>query len=186
MFIHLPGNVAQLPFKTPSHMCCNCGCGTELHQVEVEFKHTRYFLLAGTELTFALTLPFCGNCASSANRYRKGWFSRALIAFGLFWVTLGVLMAVPLQYVPQVVQGNLAITAVIIACTSTFAYFASRKPAGPKTSVFQPVYLKGIAQSFRGEIKRMTFGFTNRAYSEAFRGANAALCDSGALIVRAT
>ncbi len=169
---------------SPSHMCCNCGQRSDLHPIEVTLKYTRYFLLAGTETNLLLTLPFCTGCIGTADRYRLGLLSKALITMGVFFVLMGALMFIPMNFLPDLVRDNLGRTAAILAVLLMAAYFRLRKPDLPRTSNDQPIYLRGLKRTFRGDIRSITLGFSNPEYAGEFRKANQDLCDSGALVIR--
>lgn len=182
MIIHIPGSAAKLPFAAPHHACCNCGAPLDAQMLDTKLKHTRYMLLAGVETTFVLALPFCGTCKASAKRFRQGHFSRALVAFGLFWVLLGLLMFAG-DRLPSWMQEHILSAAALSGIALTSAFYLSRRARAPATSYYQPVFLRRLKQSFKGDIQSITLGFTNEIYATQFAMANASYCQSGALVV---
>ncbi|WP_426399481.1 hypothetical protein ACN9M1_24620 [Ralstonia sp. R-29] len=183
MLVYVPGKAARLPFQSPSSSCCNCGTRSQLQLVDVQLKHTRYFLLAGTETTFVLPLPFCNRCKRTANRFRQGAFSKGLVAFGMFWVMLGLLLLIPPEHVPSALKEHLVATAATLAILSVALVFILRRSALPQTSIYQPVFLRRLKRTFGGKIQGLTLSFTNADYAFQFRRLNLEACNSGVLIV---
>ncbi|KEI30679.1 hypothetical protein [Ralstonia solanacearum] len=146
-------------------------------------KHTRYFLLAGTETTFELPLPFCNRCKRTANRFRQGVFSKGLVTFGMLWVMLGLLLLIPPEYVPTVVKEHLFVAAATLSVLSVGATALFRRPTQPQTSFYQPVFLHKLKRTFSGKIEGLTLSFTNADYALRFRQVNLDACNSGALVV---
>lgn len=179
--IHVPGTVSELPFSVPSDVCCNCGRRSRTELVPVKLKHTRYLLLAGVEWTFGMSLPFCSACKGSANRLRQGLFSKALLVFGAFWVVLGVALFVPTEKMPSALGEHLVATSAVLSILLGAAYFLTRRASAPKTSYYQPVYLKGLDQAFNGDVRAIKLGFTNAAYAEMFRSMNQTMCEAETL-----
>lgn len=180
--MHIPGNAIILPFTAPATSCCNCGA-PHVELVDMNFKHTRFMLLGGTETTLTMALPFCADCKASAKRYRQGYFSRALVAACVFWVLLGLIMIMGGDQMPKWLQENLLSVAAIGAVALTSAFYLSRRPKAPASSYYQPVYLRALKQSFRGEVLGITLGFTNEKYATQFSYENAAFCHAGALVI---
>ncbi|MES2015289.1 MAG: hypothetical protein V4484_02240 [Pseudomonadota bacterium] len=69
------------------------------------------------------------------------------------------------------------------AAAFTSAFYLSRRAKAPATSYYQPVFLRALKLSFRGEALGITLGFTNPQYATEFSYANAAFCHAGALVV---
>jgi len=181
--MHISGTSAPLPFHAPDQRCCNCGTEHGVHMRDTELKKTTYMLLGGTETTFVLGLPFCGDCEPTAARFRQGYFSRALVAFVLFWVLLGVLMGAGGEHPPAWLVENMMLIAALGAVGLTTAFYLLRRPSAPQTSAYQPVFLSKLKRSFKGEVQRLDLGFTNHAYADQFALQNQAYCQSGLLVV---
>ncbi len=160
----------------PADGCCNCGSEDGLTIVPTPLKKTRFMLLAGTELTFMLGFPYCPNCASTATRLPTGTISKLMVAFGVFWaLMLLMIFVVPASMNP----GALAIA--VLALGLTFGAYALRRPKAPRTSVTQPVTLRGLEQKFSGEVVSLRLGFSYEAYKSRFDEMNQLQIVSGAL-----
>lgn len=180
--LHIPGRETSLGLGIPADKCCNCGTMQQVVPMTTKLKHTRYLLLAGTELTFTLDLPFCKRCAGTRNRYRQSLMSKALVfalAFAVLFLAgtflptdLALLQHVPLTW-----------AAVIAAAAFTIAFYALRRAKPPQTSFYQPVGLAGLDQKFSGEITAIRLRCSNAAFARALKTANPELVNSGALII---
>lgn len=176
MYFETPGEIEPLPFQVPLTRCCNCSETDGLEIVATPLKRTRYMLLAGTELTFTLELPYCAGCKRTAKRFRQGLFSKLLIGFGLF-IVFFLVSAVGGSFLPLELARRLpeswqvwgsAAAAAVIAVPLLFF----RRPKPPRTSRSQPVSLHGLGQKFSGQVTSMALAFTNARYAEEFARAN--------------
>lgn len=179
MMVVIPGLPEDLPFEPPVKSCCNCGTSRNLEMVNTEFKRTRYLLIGGTEMTYTLYLPYCQGCKRSANRLRQGWFSKSLVAFAVFWVmVLAIGVSAPDRQ-PRWMRDSPFRVAGVAALALTSAFYLTRRAAPPRTSYYQPVFLRKAPASSEG----VALGFTNDRYATQFELANKWFCDSGALVV---
>lgn len=179
--VYVPGQASELPFEVPQDKCCNCGGSDDLKKVTTQLKKTRYMVLGGTELTFNIDLPYCGNCAISAGRLPVGAPTKLLVAFGIFWALMLVVIFVPNELGSMLPGALLPSTMAAVALGLSFTCYAMRRPVPPQTSYYQPVSLAGVRQKFSGEVVEITLRFANAPYSTLFQALNQELISSGAL-----
>jgi hypothetical protein len=183
MMIQIPGRPARLPFHAPEHACCNCGTADGVQLIDTRLKQAHSKLLAGTEMTFMTLLPYCGICKASARRSRRGKSMRGLTGFSVFWVLFGVMTLIGNEHLPHWLAEYRIGLAALVATALTSAYYLLRRARPPQTSYYQPIYLRQLQQSARGEVQSITLGFTNAAYAEKYSAHNATFRASGALQV---
>ncbi|HEX7815816.1 hypothetical protein [Dyella sp.] len=173
-----------LPFMTPRNMCCNCGTPDGLTLVETLFKRTRFMLVAGTETTFGLWLPYCKRCHATAKRYAHGWFNRLLMA--ALMGSMFFLIATVVGIDPTMLHGvPLPNAAAALGLVVVEGFFMLRRIRPPQTCVTQPVWMHSVRLGAGGKLSSMTLAFSNIAYADAFTAGNLHHLGSGLLrIVR--
>jgi hypothetical protein len=172
---------ADLSLATPPDCCCNCGARRDLELVETPLQRTRYFLLAGTELTLNETFPYCKACRRSAKRVRLGWMSKTLVAL-IVAAALFMGIAIGEPALPSVVRDHLFMASLAIAIVLTAMYFYWCERGGKRRSYYQPVSL--IDADVSGEaVRSIRLRFLNRDYARIFSNANPELVAAGAVIV---
>ncbi|MBC3883266.1 hypothetical protein H8K35_18070 [Undibacterium sp. LX40W] len=172
----------NLPFRIPQDSCCNCGSTENVFRTETELKDISYFVIGGVERTLKIELPFCNNCERSALRFRKNILIKCLIAFGLFWPFLG-LSLIYANELPRFLANNMILFAALPAALITSLYYLTRRAKAPATSFYQPVFLKHVRYSTRGEVKGVALGFTNREFAKRVAALNTDFCEARALII---
>jgi len=164
----------SVAFSFPATMCCNCGATNNLKIVNQDTRRSSYFLLAGTELTFQLPLPFCPACTATAKRRPRSVTHYALLAllvFGAAFLGLMILGDVVMN-LPALTKNLMSLSVLTTALVIGLMLILSR-PKGKQTSAFQPVRIKKLKREFvSGTITAIAFAFTNRAYARAFVEAN--------------
>lgn len=181
MFIHIPGKAGRLPFEAPLSMCCNCGSERNLILVDTPLKKTRFLLLAGTEITFLIELPYCEACTKTAKRIPPGIFHKLLVAALIFIVLLIAVAFAEIDLSAIIPAGYVTHAVGLLSLVASFSFFAVRRGKPPQTSYAQPVTLTGLKQEFLGSIVSLSFGFSNETYATRFESLNSAYVSSGAL-----
>ncbi len=167
--------------EIPADTCCNCGSKDGLSIVPTPLKKTRFMLLGGTELTLMLGFPYCSGCAVSASKHAIGTLGKLLIAFMIFWVLIFGVIFLPFDLASFLPGVMLPLAMFSVAIAITLGYFRLRRPTPPRTSVDQPVMLRGVKQMFSGDIVGLRLGFSNEAYKREFEAMNQMQMLSGAL-----
>lgn len=181
MLLEIPGRPLPIPLEIPLSSCCNCGARAAVQPVTTPFKRTTYFLLAGTELTFELELPYCDRCAHTAGRLRHGAFGRLLVAALLFFALLLGSVFVPPTLTARLPESWNVWAAAGIALVVTFLLSTLPRVKPPMTSRRQPVFLRSLERAFSGQVQSIAFGLTNAEYAEELWQANAEAVSAGAL-----
>lgn len=164
----------DVEFSFPGTMCCNCGRKAGLKTVEQDTRRTTYMFAGGTEITFKLPLPFCDDCAPSAQRRPKNAFHRVLaflVSFGVAALALIVIGDLVLDR-PEFAKHIVTIPAIVAAFV-TGAWILASRPRSPGTSYYQPVRIPTLKREFvSGVVTAIGFAFTNGEYARAFASAN--------------
>jgi hypothetical protein len=171
---------AQLSLTTPLDFCCNCGSKASIDLVETPLRQTRYFFVAGTELTLLETFPYCKRCRTSAQRVRLGGFSKLLVAC-LVCTAAFLALVLLASHLPARLSDNLFTSSVAIGIAGSLAYFWIRERASGR-SYYQPVSLVDAAFD-SDSLSRFTLRFFNRRYAQVFSKANADAIRAGLLRV---
>lgn len=180
-FVYVPGKATELPCQVPDGSCCNCGATQEISFVETPLKKTRYFVLAGTELRFYLNFPYCSSCVRTADRFPVTFAKKFLVAFGIFWALMLIVVLVPNDLGMFLPGFYLPLVIGIVSLSLSFFLYSLRRIQPPQTSFYQPVTLKGLKQKFSGDIVGITLKFSNALYADKFATLNRVLVSSGAL-----
>jgi hypothetical protein len=181
-FVYIPGTVARLPFNVPAECCCNCGTNQGVSAKETPLKKTRYMLLGGTELRFAIDLPYCKKCSATAKRFPVGITTKLLVAFGVFWALFLLAFIVPVDMSPSIGSHLPAISAVL-ALALTFGFYSLRRAAPPQTSYYQPVTLKAVKQEFSGAVVGVTLQCSHSMFAKSFSAVNREALAAGVLTI---
>jgi hypothetical protein len=178
--LHVSGNDVPLDLQVPSTSCCNCGTSSGVSPRKTALKHTRYFGLAGTELTFTLELPYCRACVATGARFRQGIFSKVLVVALLFFpLLLAGVFVVPDDFPRHLLPWAALAGAGVLAA----GYYVLRRPRGSQTSFYQPVSLAGVEQTFGGKVTRIRLRCSNQSFARALSSANLALVEARSLEV---
>lgn len=173
---------SEATFVFPSSRCCNCGTTKAIFIQDQNTKVIRYFVFAGTEITFELPLPVCRDCAQSLERRVPTLFHKFMMVAVVTAVVCLILLATLSQNPSRIpfIANNLFTSSVAIALTLVFAFYSLRRPSGTQTSFYQPVRISKLDREFvSGAIKRIGFGFTNPVYLREFSKANAPALKAG-------
>lgn len=181
-FVYLPGTVSRLTFNVPVEACCNCGTSQGISVKETPLKKTRYMLLGGTELRFAIDLPYCKTCTVTAKRFPAGVAHKLLVSFGVFWVLFFAAFVMPVDLSPFIVDHITAIAGVV-ALALTFGFYSLRKAVPPQTSYYQPVTLKAVKQEFSGTVVGIALQCSHATFARNFSEANKESVAAGVLTV---
>ena len=169
-------------FVFPQSRCCNCGTTSGVSIQSQDTRVTRYFLFAGTEITFELLLPVCRDCADSLERRVPTLFHKLLVvALVTPVVSLGLIMEL-LQRPSGVpfITDHVFVSSVLISVIVVLLFYALRRPIGKQTSFYQPVRISKLDREFvSGAIRKIGFGFTNPMYLREFSRANAQAVKAG-------
>jgi hypothetical protein len=169
-------------FVFPQLRCCNCGTTSGISTQHQDTKVTRYFMLAGTEITFELPLPVCRDCSATLERRVPTLFHKFLVvAVVTAAVFLALIMALS-QYSSRVpfITDNLFVSSVVISLIGVLSFYSLRRPNGKQTSFYQPVRIRKLDREFvSGSIRKIGFGFTNPVYLREFSQANAQALRAG-------
>jgi hypothetical protein len=167
--------IATPQLNFPTAFCCNCGA-TDCNLENQDTRITRFFLMAGTQTTFTLSIPVCANCCKSTRRRPHSVSARLVI----WLLTAGVVfggMAALRQGVtlPVWMAEHLLIISAALALVFVVLFYRLRRPKPPQTSFYQPVRIKKANVRFGGENGQVAFmklGFTNHEYLNVFVTAN--------------
>lgn len=177
-------------FTFPQSRCCNCGATGGVSTRNQNTRVTRYFGLAGTELTFEFALPACSGCASSLSRRPPTLFHRFLV---LGMVTAAVFLVLIMVFLARNSQSagflseHLFLSSLVLSIILVSVFYWFRRPSGKQTSFYQPVGINALDREFvSGGIKRIELGFTQPAYMRDFTQANAQAIKGGFVRARAS
>jgi hypothetical protein len=178
MLINIPLGSARInseaAFVFPQSLCCNCGTTSGIATRQQNTKVTRYFMLAGTELTFELPLPVCVGCAKTLKRRVPTLFHKVLVLCMVI-AALFLLLIMALSGVAKAsfIADHLFAVSVILGLLAVVVFYWLRRPSGQQTSFYQPVRIVGLDREFvSGAIRKIQFGFTNPVYLREFSKAN--------------
>jgi len=195
--------------QTPEDLCCNCGTRHDVSLLETRFvKHLVFSTRFESEQEIALDLPYCPSCAEQVGNYPMTPALKWLIAFGIWFMGLMLLMsqfALPQKYVA--VRMLLLIVPLIPAA---LAFRWIGKPTAPQTSKYTPVIIKEYSRNPNAtrqegramvlvsiiaqllgwfykkvsdhdpdRIKVLTMKFSNRDYARAFKKINKSFIQNG-------
>ena len=166
--------LSELGINIPSGSCCNCGATHDLKEIDTKLILTRYIFLCGTEYTLKSDLPYCDQCAVTANRITPGFIHKLLVFvvwFGLIIVGL-VMYEIATDTILHIWNAKVFAIALSLSGVGTYLYYSRRKPQRGQTSFYQPVRLKKLKQKFSGEVTGLTLGFTNQDFASKFLEVN--------------
>lgn len=159
--------------EIPAEICCNCATMDGVGRVESELKLTRFLGMGGSEYTYTWGLPYCPDCAVTANRNPIDKMHVAMV-IGMCTVAL-FLAAIAGQTAidRSLFAGNDFFVALAAATVLVGGFYAARQPQGGQTSYYRPIRILKLRQKFTsGEVTGIVLGFTNGAYMQRFRDAN--------------
>ncbi len=171
----------DVQFAFPADFCCNCGKKTDIERTEQDTKVTTYLFGGGTEITFKFPLPFCRECIPSSKRRPKNIFHRILVFLVLFGAVALALIVSEL-FIPQgtVISEHLVPISLVASLSFTIIWISLNRPKGKQTSYFQPVRIRKLKREFiSGDITKIVFSFTNKAYERAFSAKNKEAVSTG-------
>jgi hypothetical protein len=172
----------EAAFVFPQSRCCNCGTTSGISTQTQDTKVTRYFMLAGTELTFSLPLPVCSGCSKSLVRRVPTLFHKFLV-LAAFTAAVFLLLIVALSQISSavpVLTDHLFISSLGISLVLVFLLYWLRRPTGQQTSYYQPVRIRKLDREFvSGAVKKIGFAFTNPLYLKDFSQANTQALQAG-------
>jgi hypothetical protein len=171
----------DVSLTTPMEHCCNCGKRKGIELVETPLRRTRFFFLAGTELTLKEHFPYCTGCAASAGRLRLGWGSK-LLSFCLVTAAVFLVLVLAAASLPAVVGASLFTSSLVIAAVLTLAYFFVHEWGKAGSTYYQPVSL--VSAKVDGDtLDRFRLRFYNPSYAARFLKVNTEMIESGVLEV---
>lgn len=139
-------------------------------------------LLGGTELRFAIDLPYCKKCLVTAKRFPVGIATKLLVSFGVFWALFLAAFVIPADLNPAI-GSHLPAISGILALALTFGFYSIRKAVPPQTSYYQPVTLKALKQEFSGAVVGITLRCSNSTFAKNFSAVNKESLAAGVLTV---
>ena len=169
-------------FVFPQSRCCNCGTTSNISTENQNTKVTRYFMFAGTEITFDFSLPVCPDCSISLRRRVPTLFHKFLVVAAVTAAVFLLFVTVLAQVTSKVpfIAYNTFPSSLVISTILVFVFYALRRPRGNQTSVYQPVRISKLDQEFvSGDIKTIGFAFTNAMYLHDFVQANSQAVRAG-------
>jgi len=162
--------LSDLGINIPSGLCCNCGATHDLKEIDTKLILTRYIFLCGTEYTLKSDLPYCDQCAVTANRIAPSFMHKLLVFllwFGLIIVGL-VMYEIATGTILHIWNVKVFTIALSLSGGGTYFYYFRRKPQLGQTSFYQPVRLKKLKQKFSGEVTGLTLGIMNQDFANKF------------------
>jgi hypothetical protein len=181
LFPHKINNDVTL--NIPQDICCNCGQGDRLAMLQTPLTVVRYMVLAGTQITIPLELPYCDGCAKSAKRKPVGLIKKLLLSAVLAFVLAMLVIVSPDVGIPDFIRSNLFYFSAGVALIVVFGVYSLFKPREGQSSYYQPVRLRKLKQKFTGRITGFRLAFTNELYAQKVIAANPEALSSGALEV---
>jgi hypothetical protein len=172
----------EATFVFPQSRCCNCGTTSGISTQGQDTRVTRYFMLAGTEITFELPLPVCRDCSESLERRVPTLFHKFLVVAVVTAAVFLILIMALSQNSSRVpfITDNLFVSSVVISVILVFSFYSRRRPNGKQTSFYQPVRISNLDREFvSGSIRKIGFGFTNPVYLREFSQVNAQALRAG-------
>ena len=167
-------NGSDLVLALPQALCCNCGTQDNLNPIASPMHHRR--MLDGREIRFALDLPYCRACYSTAGRFPKSIGFKAFATFIAYSVFI-FLVLIPLgNYAIVAKHGGVLLILFTLLVIGVFYWI--RKPKGPQTTVYQPVKLADISLE-SGGIRQIRLKFSNPSYLREFSKLNRNLIGKG-------
>jgi hypothetical protein len=167
--------IATPQLNFPTAFCCNCGdinCTPEKQETRI----TRFFLMAGTQTTFTLSIPVCANCYKSTRRRPHSVSARLLIWVLTAGAVFGAMAALGQSVaLPVWISENLPVISAVLALVFVVLFYRLRRPKPPQTSFYQPVRIKDASVRFggdNGQVAYLKLGFTNHEYLNVFATAN--------------
>ena len=166
--------LSDLGINIPSGSCCNCGSTHDLTEIDTKLILTRYIFLCGTEYTLKSDLPYCDQCAVTANRIPLGFMHKLLVFLLWFGLIIGglVIYEILTETILHIWNVKVFTIALSLSGGSTYFYYSLRKPQLGQTRFYQPVRLKKLKQKFSGEVTGLTLGFTSQGFANKFLEVN--------------
>jgi hypothetical protein len=172
----------EATFVFPQSRCCNCAATSGISTQDQNTKVTRYFLFAGTEITFEFPLPVCRDCSESLERRVPTLFHKFLVVAVITAAVFAILVMALSQISSRVpfITNNMFVSSVVISLILVFSFYSRCRPKGNQTSFYQPVRISNLDREFvSGSIRKIAFGFTNPAYLREFSQVNAQALKAG-------
>ncbi|MBB2483750.1 hypothetical protein H5407_00770 [Mitsuaria sp. WAJ17] len=167
--------VEGFSLQFPEDVCANCGTRSEVFVAEQNTKVTRFLLLGGSEISFALPVSSCTHCVDSLHRRPLSLGNKALITgmmagacatVLLMWASMGSTKTGFLADHPFLVSA-------LAGLGLSWAWFRRHRAQAPQSSYYQPVRIRRLKRQFvDGTIEAMHLAFTNKDYRLAFVRAN--------------
>jgi hypothetical protein len=88
-----------------------------------------------------------------------------------------------MERMPRNLVTHLSMTAMLVAIAGTALFYAMRRASPPRTSFYQPVYLKKFTPGYGDTNSSVHINFTNAKYATLFAKANRQACQNGVLKV---
>jgi hypothetical protein len=162
----------EVPMHFPADLCCNCGAGRPIEQLETKLRLLPLGGLAGAQVTISVPLPYCGDCRATSRRGRPNVLGIIAVTVLLAMTMITAWFFLAGELVDKLSLELAALSAAVVSMALVAAFYTTRRPRQSQTSYYQPVRLMRLSQKWPADITAMVLRFSNHTFARKFEAAN--------------